>query len=171
MLTGAGLGPTVASAGITAFNLGGVAGALLGALAFARIGSRPTMLIMAAGAAIGAIIMRSMPITASSSATPIIVMLGITGGLINAVQTTMYALAAQVYPTTVRATGVGTAIAVGRTGAILSSYVGAWALAFGGSSFFFTLMAAAMMASFVSLAAVQRHITPRRQAVHFADKT
>ena len=161
MLTGAGQSATVASSGITAFNLGGVVGAIAGALAFARIGSRTTMLTMAGGAAIGALGLRAMTITASSAATPIIVMLGITGGLINAVQTTMFALAAQVYPTEIRATGVGTAIAVGRSGAILSTFAGAWALEAGGSSLFFAMVAAAMLASFTALALVQRHIRPR----------
>ena len=40
------------------------------------------------------------------------IMLTITGGLINAIQTTMYALATNVYPSAVRATGVGAATAV-----------------------------------------------------------
>jgi AAHS family 4-hydroxybenzoate transporter-like MFS transporter len=158
MLNGAGLSPTVASSGITAFNLGGVAGAIAGALAFNRIGSRPTMLTMAGLAAAGALVLREMTIAAGSAPTPIIVMLGITGGLINAVQTTMFALGAQVYPTGIRATGVGTAIAVGRSGAILSSFAGAWALEAGGSALFFALVAAAMVTSFASLALVQRHI-------------
>ena len=85
-------------------------------------------------------------------------MLGVTGGLINAVQTTMYALAAQVYPVSVRATGVGAATAVGRAGAIASTYAGAWALESGGSRLFFSLVAAAMLAVLVSLALVRRHI-------------
>jgi AAHS family 4-hydroxybenzoate transporter-like MFS transporter len=161
LLTGAGQSATVASSGITAFNLGGVAGAIAGALAFARLGSRTTMLTMAGGAAVGALGLRAMTITSASPAAPIIVMLGITGGLINAVQTTMFALAAQVYPTDIRATGVGTAIAVGRSGAILSSFAGAWALDTGGSSLLFALVAAAMLASFTALALVQRHIRPR----------
>jgi AAHS family 4-hydroxybenzoate transporter-like MFS transporter len=165
MLTGAGMSPATGSAGITAFNLGGVAGAIGGALLFARIGSRPTMLAMAAGAIAGAIVMQSMTISAGSAAAPIILMLGITGGLINAVQTTMYALAAQVYPTIVRATGVGSAIAVGRSGAIVSTYVGAWALESGGSPLFFLLVAAAMVSAFISLALVQRHIRPAGRAV------
>ncbi len=158
MLTGAGLNPTIGSAGITAFNLGGVAGAIAGALAFARLGSKPTMLTMAAGAIFGAMVMRSMVIGPQSSTTTIIVWLGITGGLINAVQTTMYALAAQVYPTTIRATGVGSAMSVGRTGAVLSTYAGAWALGSGGSSFFFTLIAGSMVVCFGALAALRRHI-------------
>ena len=82
-----------------------------------------------------------MPITATSNALPIVVMLGITGAAINAIQTTLYALAAHVYPTAVRATGVGTAVAFGRIGGVMSSYAGEWALGVGGSSAFFALMA------------------------------
>src|SRR5262245_49495841 len=169
MLTGAGLSPTVGSAGITAFNLGGVAGAIIGALAFARRGSRPTMLAMSAGAVIGAFILRGMVIAADSSTAPIIAMLGVTGGLINAVQTTMYALAAQVYPTVVRTTGVGAAMAVGRSGAILSSYVGAWSLSSGGSSLFFLLIGASMAVCFAALATMRRHITVDKRHLRTAN--
>ena len=154
MLTGAGLSPTVGSAGITAFNMGGVVGAILGALAFARLGSKPTMLTMSAGAILGAFILRGMVITPESETGPIIAMLGITGGLINAVQTTMYALAAQVYPTVVRATGVGSAMSIGRSGAILSSYTGSWALGVGGTSLFFLLIGMSMTVCFITLALI-----------------
>jgi MFS transporter, AAHS family, 4-hydroxybenzoate transporter len=160
MLTGAGLSATVGSAGITAFNLGGVAGAIGGASAFARIGSRVTMLVMAAGAAAGALTLASMPIAPTSDATAIIVVLGLTGGLINAVQTTMFALATQIYPTAVRATGVGTAASVGRLGGILSSFAGAWTLEAGGAPLFFGLLAAAMVSTAAALALVKRHIRP-----------
>ena len=84
------------------------------------------------------------------------------GRLINAVQTTMYALAAHVYPTSVRATGVGTAVAVGRFGGVLSTYAGAWALGAGGTSAFFTLMAGSMAVVFLCLTLVGRHV-PGRQ--------
>jgi AAHS family 4-hydroxybenzoate transporter-like MFS transporter len=164
MLTGAGMSPTVAGTGITAYNLGGVFGAVGGALAFARLGSKPTMLGMAAGSMAGALVLRSMPIGPGSAAEPIVAMLGVTGGLINAVQTTMYALAAQVYPVDVRATGVGAAASVGRAGAIASTYAGAWALEAGGSGLFFLLVAAAMLAALVSLARVRRHIPAAARA-------
>jgi MFS transporter, AAHS family, 4-hydroxybenzoate transporter len=158
MLTGAGLPPSVGSTGITVFNLGGVAGAILGALAFARIGSRWTMLALALGAAASAAAMRELSIGPGGSTTTLISMLGLTGGLINAVQTTMYALAAQVYPTAVRATGVGTAVAIGRSGAILSSYVGSAALDAGGAPMFFLVIALAMIAAATALMFVTRHI-------------
>ena len=58
----------------------------------------------------------------------LVAMFALTGGLLNAVQTTMYAVAAHVYPTDIRGTGVGTAVAVGRIGNVVASYVGAFAL-------------------------------------------
>ena len=40
----------------------------------------------------------------------------------------MYALAAHVYPTGIRGTGVGTAVAFGRVGGVVAPYAGSWAL-------------------------------------------
>jgi len=94
-------------------------------------------------------------------------MLAWTGGLINAVQTTMYALAAHIYPTAVRATGVGTAVAVGRIGGVLSPWVGSWALESGGSSRYFGLIGVTMATAFVALAAIRRHV-PRAWTVQAA---
>jgi AAHS family 4-hydroxybenzoate transporter-like MFS transporter len=158
MLAGAKLGLSVASNGIAAFNLGGVAGAVCGGLVIARIGSRPTMLSIAAAAVAGAVVLALMPITATSNPIPIIIMLGVTGASINAIQTTLYALAAHVYPTTVRATGVGTAVAFGRVGGVMSTYAGEWALGAGGSTAFFTLMAGSMALVFMCLTLVSRHV-------------
>ncbi len=162
LLAGAGQA-AIASRGLFAFNLGGAIGAILGALVIGRAGSRLTMLVLTGGAVASALVMASMTFAPSSSAARIIGMLTLTGGFINAVQTTMYALAAQVYPTGVRATGVGTAVAVGRVGGVLSTYAGAWALGSGGSGRFFQLIAAAMLTVFGALAAVRRHIG-RREA-------
>jgi MFS transporter, AAHS family, 4-hydroxybenzoate transporter len=158
MLTGAGLSPQTGSTGIMMFNLGGVVGAIAGALTFARAGSRVTMLTLVTGAVLSAAGLASLRIDPSTSTVVIIVMLCLTGGFINAVQTTMYALAAQMYPTEIRATGVGTAAALGRSGAIVSTYAGAWALDAGGSRLFFLVVGAAMVASGVALAVIKRHI-------------
>ena len=88
----------------------------------------------------------------------VLVLLTFCGAMINAVQTTMYALAAHVYPTEIRATGVGMAVSIGRSGAILSGYAGPWALEFHGSASFFAVMAVALSVSFVALAMVRRHV-------------
>ena len=96
---------------------------------------------------------------------PILVMLTLTGGLINAVQVTMYALAAHIYPSAVRATGVGAAAGIGRLGAILSGYAGAWAIDYRGSASYFAVIAVTMCATGVSLALIKRHVpaTPLRR--------
>jgi AAHS family 4-hydroxybenzoate transporter-like MFS transporter len=170
MLTDAGLA-AIANTGITAYNLGGVIGALTGGLAIARFGSRPAMLGMCSGAVIGALVMRAMTFGTAGDTFQIIALLAVIGGFINAAQVTMYALAAHIYPSAVRATGVGTATSVGRFGAILSTYAGAWALDLGGNRSFFTLVAGAMLAVFASLVLIRRHIpglirgTPGRASV------
>jgi AAHS family 4-hydroxybenzoate transporter-like MFS transporter len=161
ILTGAGLPSTVGSTGLTAFNLGGVVGALAGGKLLTRFGSRIIMVGMTAGAVVCALAMSRMSITAQSAVLPILVMLTLTGGLINAVQTTMFALAAHVYPTAIRAGGVGTVVAFGRLGAILVGYAGPWALEYRGSESFFWLMAAALVVTCLSLATVQRHVPAR----------
>ena len=122
------------------------------------------MLAMTAGAIAGAAAMAVVPI-GMQSALAVLVMLAWTGGLINAVQTTMYALAAHVYPTDIRATGVGTAVAFGRIGGVLSPYAGSWALESGGPSRLFGLIAVTMTLVFVALASVRRHI-PRVPSVY-----
>jgi AAHS family 4-hydroxybenzoate transporter-like MFS transporter len=70
----------------------------------------------------------------------------------------MYALAAHVYPTGIRATGVGTAVAFGRIGGVLAPYAGSWALESGGASQLFVLIAGTMTMVFITLASVRRHI-------------
>jgi MFS transporter, AAHS family, 4-hydroxybenzoate transporter len=157
MLDKEGFSVGFASNGLAAFNLGGVVGAILGAVLIARLGSRLTMLSMTTGAVAGALMLASVPI-AGQSAFAMLGMLAWTGGLINAVQTTMYALAAHVYPTGIRATGVGTAVAVGRIGGFISPSAGLWALESGGGSRLFGLIAATMSIVFVALASVRRHI-------------
>ena len=146
-----------ASYGLTAFNFGGVAGAILGATLIVKLGSRMSMLTMAAGAVAGAVVMATMSIGPANTFA-VFAMLAWTGGLINAVQTTMYALAAHVFPTPIRGTGVGTAVAFGRIGGVLSPILGSWALTAGGASEYFTLIAGTMTMAFVSLAIVRHHV-------------
>ena len=159
LLTGAGFDVATASYGLTAFNIGGVVGAIIGALIFGRFGSRLTMLAMTAGAIGGCVLMANVAI-GDQSALSVLAMLAWTGGLINAVQTTMYALAAHVYPAGIRATGVGTAVAFGRIGGVAAPYAGAWALESGPSQMF-AVMAGALAVVFAALAAVRHHI-PRQ---------
>jgi AAHS family 4-hydroxybenzoate transporter-like MFS transporter len=158
-----GFTPAAAPSGLQWVNIGGVVGAVLGALAIQRIGSRVTMLGMSAAAIVFSIVLVGLKIDPTNPLT-LLALLFVTGGLLNAVQTTMYALAAHVYPTEIRSTGVGSAVAFGRVGNILAVYVGGYALDKGGVPGYFGSWAVLMALVFISLAVIQRHV-PRSSAV------
>lgn len=158
LLTGAGFDGATANTGITAFNLGGVVGSLSGGVAIARFGSKRSMLTMTAVAMAGAVTLALTPMSPARAVMPLIAMIGVVGAAINGVQTALYALAAHVYPTAIRATGVGAAVAFGRIGAVLAGYVGSWTIDLGGPAGYFGLIAVMMLVAFGSLAAVGRHV-------------
>jgi AAHS family 4-hydroxybenzoate transporter-like MFS transporter len=118
------------------------------------------MLVLAAAAIVSSIVTGWIPITPARSMLSIIGTIALVGAFTNALQTTLYALGAQVYPTPMRATGLGTALAIGRIGAVLSSYAGAAALDRGGPLAFFLLIAAAMVVLVAALASLTRHLPP-----------
>jgi AAHS family 4-hydroxybenzoate transporter-like MFS transporter len=161
MLTDAAVGfaQPDASFALSLFNFGGVAGAIIGALLIQRVGSRPALLTIAALAVACALLMSVMPVTPRAWVT-VMVMFAISGALLNAVQATMYALAAHVFPTAIRGTGVGVTVAVGRLGNVAASYVGTWALSTGGPPLYFQMWAAAMTLVLIFLAVIRRHILP-----------
>ena len=163
MLSGAGFAQPAASRGLTMVNIGGVVGAVVGALIIQRLGSRITMLGMSLAAVACSLVMAGMQLD-PTDAFALMGMFLVTGGLLNAVQTTMYALAANVYPTGIRSTGVGTAVAFGRIGNVLAVYVGNYALVQGGPPGYFTSWAVLMALVFLSLAIIQRHV-PRTSSL------
>ena len=87
------------------------------------------------------------------------------GAAVNAVQVAMYALAAHVYPTEIRGTGLGVTVAVGRVGNVLASYIGNYALNMGISSYF-AASGFGMILVFISLAMVRGHIERHISARH-----
>ena len=165
--TGLGFTQPQGSEAISYFNFGGVAGAILGALLIQQLGSRVTMLSMSALAVVSALVMATN-VPRPDALLMAMVMFAITGGLLNAVQTTMYALAAHVYPTEIRGTGVGAAVAVGRIGNVLAVYVGNYALDHGGAPSYFSSWAVTMTLVLLSLALVRHHIGKSSEQPAFA---
>ncbi|VWC28378.1 major facilitator superfamily protein [Burkholderia diffusa] len=100
MLTGEGLSVTIAGYGLTAYNLGGVLGALACAMAVTRYGSRVPLLLCGIGGAASAWLILGVDL--KHQTTLLILGLGLHGLFVNAVQSTMYALCAYVYSTGVR---------------------------------------------------------------------
>ena len=147
-----------ASRGLMYFNLGGVITALLAASLMTRYGSRKPLVLMA-GIAAALSMMFLLGDIDSASTELLLVLLALLGGCINGVQTTLYALAAHLYPASIRATGIGTASSIGRLGGVSSAFFGAALLtAFGGAGFFMLLLIA-MCVTLVALLVLRDHIT------------
>jgi MFS transporter, AAHS family, 4-hydroxybenzoate transporter len=158
MLTATGLSVAIAGSGLTAYNLGGVLGAVACAIAITHFGSRWPLLICCAGGALSAFLLQAININEHTDW--FIIGLGIHGLFVNAVQSTMYALCAYTYPTNIRATGTAAALAVGRVGAILSAFAGAAVITAGGADAYLTMLGVAMLLVFIALMMVNKHIAP-----------
>jgi hypothetical protein len=80
------------------------------------------------------------------------------GSGINAVIVGMYTVAAHVFPTECRTSGIGLALSTGRLGGILSSFAGGMLLAQAGAAGFFGGIGAALLLTLVTVLLVRRHI-------------
>ena len=166
---GAGFEQAKANLVLQLFNWGGVAGAIIGALVIQQLGSRVAMLGMSVLAIGTSMALAGMTIEAPASLLLMTFMI-VTGALLNGVQTTMYALAAHVYPTEIRGTGVGAAVAFGRIGNVLAAPVANGALDRGGNPAYFGSWAVTMGIVALALSAMKRHI-PRSRDLEAPAKT
>lgn len=156
MLTAQGLDLATASSGLALYNFGGVLGVLLWAVLMTALGSRGPLLSGALACAASALALLLVPIQTHGDRTLLLAGIFVNGLLANAVQTSMYVLATHVYPTSVRATGVAYAAAVGRAGGVLSSLFGAAIIHAGAQAYWYAL-AIAMLCAFAGLAWVRSH--------------
>jgi len=155
-----GFSQPTASRALAMWNYGGVLAAVLGAVAMQRVGSRVAMVSMAGAAVICGSSLAFIPLHPSRATTVLLVVL-FAGAFVNGVQTTMYALVANIYPTEIRSTGVGTAVAIGRIGNVLAAYAGSMALDRGGTKGYFLTWSAFMLVVLLALASVRRHVAAR----------
>jgi AAHS family 4-hydroxybenzoate transporter-like MFS transporter len=156
MLASEGLPPAIAGSGLTAYNLGGVFGALICAVVITRFGSRWPLAICCTGAAAAAFLLQGVDVAQDTRL--FLAGIGLHGLFVNAVQCSLYALCAYVYPTLVRATGTASALAFGRLGAVLSSFAGAAVITAGGAHAYLTLLGSAMIITLVAMMIMGRHI-------------
>lgn len=158
LLSGLPLAQGTASTGLALFNLGGVIGAITGALWVRRIGSRPVMLLFA-GLGLPAALALTAACAARTVSDPLVLsLLFLLGSGVNGTQILLFALSANVYPVAVRATGIGLAVGLGRIGAIASSFIGGWILESGEPAAFFALVAALVMVSGIGASLVRGQI-------------
>ncbi|WP_157158049.1 MFS transporter [Bradyrhizobium genomosp. III] len=155
LLTGKGFDVQTASFGLALFNFGGVGGCIVTGWAIGRYGTRVAILTVAGAATIGAVILASIPL--STETQPLLMaLLCIEGFCLLGAQGSLYALAAHIYPTNVRSTGVGAAAGFGRAGAIVSAYIGTFALNYG-ATMFFAVIAFCVAITFIAVAVIDMH--------------
>ena len=147
---------------IAIFSIGGIVGAFGCGLLVTRLGSRTAQLIIggigiAAGAAL--IVLFRMGLATPTLIGFLIAFVGIgTAGT----TATLYILGAHLYPTELRATGIGAVFGIGRLGAVASSWVGAAAVDAGGAVGFFALFIAAVAAATIACTLIRRSIPATR---------
>jgi MFS transporter, AAHS family, 4-hydroxybenzoate transporter len=163
MLTSRGLDLASASSGLAVYNFGGVLGILIWAMLIPLLGSRGPLLSGALACAASALALIMVPIQAHGAGALLIICLGLNGLLAHAIQTSTYALASHVYPTSIRATGVAYSAAIGRTGGLLSSVFGSYFIQLGAHSYWLAL-AVAMLCTTAGLAWVRSHYPAIRMA-------
>jgi AAHS family 4-hydroxybenzoate transporter-like MFS transporter len=161
MLASQGLDLAKASSGLAIYNFGGVLGILIWSVLIPFFGSRKPLLFGSIACAASALALMFVPIEAHSLSRILGVGLCIHGLLANAVQTSMYALAAHVYPTSIRATGIAYSAAIGRTGGLLSSVFGSYIIQTGANGYWMAL-AIVMMCATLGLVWVRKHYPAAR---------
>jgi AAHS family 4-hydroxybenzoate transporter-like MFS transporter len=160
MLAGLGFALSYTSLGMTAQAAGGLVGGVTSGWLIRKFGTRRTIPLLAAGGAIGAVALGVLIQRDNLDLTLILLMLGAIGFFIAGLLNGCYTISAFIYPDHVRGTGVGTAAAAGRLGAIASSYAGVMALSIGGASGYFLLIAVAMFIGLVAVASLKKQIPP-----------
>jgi AAHS family 4-hydroxybenzoate transporter-like MFS transporter len=151
--------------GLMWFNIGGIVAALGGAACFNRFGSKLSLAVLCVGAIASSAWLYTIPLDPTANPTTLLAALCLQGGFINAVQTTMYALAAFVYVTEMRGAGVGWAVGFGRIGSIVSPMVGSYLIDAFGPHAFFGGFGVTMCISLLSLMLIRKHMPPKNVTI------
>lgn len=155
-------GLDMAAAGtlLAAFNFGGMAGALMGALLIDRLGSRWLTVTFGVGGAAACVL--ALGAFGAGATMPVrVAALALAGLFIAGLQPMLFAIAANAYPAARRSTGIGAALAIGRLGAIASSFIGS-VLVGAGAGAFFAFLCTMMLTVTVALWLMPRHVPARR---------
>jgi AAHS family 4-hydroxybenzoate transporter-like MFS transporter len=158
-LVATGLSMAQAGEAVSVFALGGVAGNILSGWLTGRFGSRLSVavqVLLSIGAACG------LPLASGGDATLMLGLLVALGAGVSGVQTALYVVASSLYGPSMRSSGLGAAVAVGRVGALLSSYAAVAALDVGGPPAYFLGIALLMAAALGCSLAVRAQIPGRR---------
>jgi len=158
ILTDAGIRIATASLITSLFQIGG----LLGSLALAGVFGRRLSFGLLAAVFLAATIFILSIGEAGASIPLLVITVFASGGAVIGGQTASNALAADLYPTGIRSTGVGWALGVGRVGSMLGPILGGVLLSYGGGARRI-FWAAAVPALIATCAALVIHVRPSRR--------
>jgi len=159
LLVAAGFNVAAASLGVSVFHFGGILCAVLGGWLMVRRGSRIVLIAYALGVTVAGIWLFLVEPSADNSLALVYAQLFLYGGTVSGLQVLLYSLAAQVYPVTVKATGVGVAGMVGRAGAIVAAFLGA-SLVAAGEGWYYAMVIMVGLLVALALTVVKKH-SPR----------
>ncbi len=161
LLADAGYNLSLSSSGVAIYSIGGLFGAVLGALMIARTGSRIALGAMIGGALLLCLVLALLPLGPRVEGGPLLAAYFAAGMFIAGGQVQLFSLAGQIFPTAIRATGVGFVASVGRLGAVLSAFLGPLMLT-GGNLGLFGGVAAVVLVGGLSLQLIANHLPPRK---------
>jgi AAHS family 4-hydroxybenzoate transporter-like MFS transporter len=154
LLSGRGFQLDQTSFFMSAFHAGAMCGGLLAGFVMQRYGVRIPLMLMSGIAALVAVLLSVLPINPGDELL-MIASLAVLGLLLAGMHNGFYTLPALVYPTALRATGIGAAAAFGRLGAITSSFTGVISMNLSGSMAYFLLIALSLLVAVWSVRAVK----------------
>lgn len=151
--------PLLAVGSVTAsFHVGSVLAIPLGSWLLLRFGSRKLLALLSICAAVAAAALLSLALGARAPMITLALMLAMQASFIAIVQVALYALAGHVYPSDIKASGIGIAAGIGRIGALTSSFTAAGAISVAGGAGFFATILMSMLVTAVALYRLRRHI-------------
>lgn len=145
------------------YNIGGVAAAIGGGWLSGRLNSKAPVLVLAV---VGVLVSASLAWLATrtdSGLWLLLALLTLWGAASAGCQSVLTALASAIYPTGIRATGVGTSIGFGRLGGIAGASLSAAYLTTWGAAGFFGSQAIAMVVLAVAAAALRFGVNDRTE--------
>ena len=156
MLAGQGLSLAITSKSLSAWSLGGFGSPLIG-LAIQRYGSRRAIGGFALAAALGTLVLMSLPLT-EDRIIYLMAMLLIENVFVVGLLGAVYVVATHIYPPAFRSTGTGAASALGRLGAMASAYAGVYSLHLGGPVGYFACMTVTSLLTFAFAMFIRNHV-------------
>jgi len=153
LLVNTGYSQKVAGTALFIWSIAGVVGIFCAGLMTGRYGTG-TVLAGHLGGAFGVLVVVTFSFPAADGGnlpTWFNVLLAIGGYMLNAAMTSLYALAANSFPSDIRASGIGLSATSGRIGSILGALLGAQAFGILGAKGFFLIATAAVLLALVWL--------------------